>query len=207
MYDTHNALRIILNPVLSKRGLLSETDAKTCANSLLLTPRPEFDGMSIFQAVESKKYLVYVGTTKHLLCMEDLRWLTARGFHVAEGKTYLGGRNRPVLQWRVTNQDGDDELTPIKMKYARLTLGFKSIVVYSSGLRTNSCAVEDAMQRAIHEFGNPYRLHRQPAKGNKFDDKDSEDPNFLVDTFVTFAKASDVLGHVHDEHGEVVVVP
>ena len=115
----HNALRIILNPVLSKRGLLSETDAKTCANSLLLAPRPEFDGMSIFQAVESKKYLVYVGTTKQLLCMEDLRWLTARGFHVAEGKTYLGGRNRPVLQWRVTNQDGDDELTPIKMKYSR----------------------------------------------------------------------------------------
>ena len=198
---TENAAKILLNPILSKRGLLSVEDAKTTAESLLLAPRPEFNNMSIFRAVQSGEYLVYVGTTKQLLHMEDLRWLTARGFNLGEGRTYNGRKNVPVLQWR----DAGGKLTPVKMKYARETLGFKSILVYTSGLRTNSCAVEDAMQRAIHDFGNPYRLHRFVAMGNKFDNDDSLDPNFLVDTFVTFAKAS-VWGHRDAEHGEIVVV-
>ena len=94
-----------------------------CDHSLISENRLD----SIITKAEQGSVMFYIGYTKRLLHLEDLRWLTARGanqMHLSKGLatgSSSSRRNRPVLTW----EDGDN----ITMTQARDDLGFKSFVV------------------------------------------------------------------------------
>lgn len=123
-----------------------------------------------------------------------------RGAHIPETLSYQGQMNRPVIQW-----EKDGLLTTFTERQCREELGFRSLVVYNSGLRSNACAIESSLQRPIHDFECPCRLHRHVGMGDEFDSDKLTHPNFLVSTFFAYVKSS-VFEYVSPEHGNVWVV-
>jgi hypothetical protein len=141
------------------------------------------DNMTMREAIERKKFAMYIGTTKLAPKAEALRWMTKRGAQ-NQGVTrsghvvYKGQRNRPVL----VHFDG----TCITMKEAQEEFGAKSVITSSSRLRLNETSLEDALQTPIQpERLGLGRLHRNPTMGAKLAAKAAEemsDPDFLAKT-------------------------
>ena len=112
------------------------------------------------------------------------------------GNEYETG-NRPVLMWNNGLYMTSDEV--------REVLGFKSFVIRKYNLRRNATAVEEFIQRQIHDFGLPDRLHREIGRGKHKDDEDSERPDFFVDVYITFCK-KDILTKEYNRRRIIVIV-
>jgi hypothetical protein len=84
----------------------------------------------------------YIGTTVQAV-KEAYRWLLDRG------------QGTPVLTWAngITRREAIDQL------------GFKIAVLYKDPMQLNVTAVEAALQRGVHDFGLPVRLHRVVGSG------------------------------------------
>ena len=159
--------------------MLTEEEVTEKVNNILKTVC--IDGKYTLQeAIDSKKFAIYFGTTKNALKYEALKFLTTRGRSTRGDPT----RNTPILQ--IVNDEGNNR--SITEQTARDKLGAKSVEVYVGRLRSNACAVEDELQKRNKHLHYPYRLYREIAKGIKNDKEAVEDSNFICRTFVTYFK-------------------
>ena len=125
-----------------------------------------------------------------------------RGYRLSEHiNSTSPQQNRPVLQFL----QKDLSMKVITEKQARQELGFQSFVVFRDSLRLNASTVEDCMQKGLNNLKLGVRLHREVAKGQKAEEKDAADPDYLVKVFVTFADYS-IIGREFPGLGRVVVV-
>lgn len=123
---------------------------------------PQLGGQSLSDALSSKSWMIYFGTTCRALKKEGLRFLSARGRNVeAQRETRSKSVNRPVLKFA----DG----RTITWSRAMKELNGFSVVVDIRKLRLAACQLEDSLQTFAHGLGLPYRLHRALAKGRKND--------------------------------------
>ena len=158
---------------------LEEQEVKAAVTTILNDV--VIDGKYTLQeAIDSKKFAIYFGTTKNALKYEALKFLTTRGRSTRGDPT----RNTPILQ--IVNDEGNNR--SITEQTARDKLGAKSVEVYVGRLRSNACAVEDELQKRNKHLHYPYRLYREIAKGIKNDKEAVEDSNFICRTFVTYFK-------------------
>jgi hypothetical protein len=122
-----------------------------------------FQGSSLMDMLNDPESQItfYVGMTKRVLELEDLRFLTERGRN--SGRKYIKGikhaRNRPVL----LNANG----SVITRKNAvSQFLNFKSVVVFENPVMSNATAIEAALQTLFQKKKLGYeRLWRHVAKG------------------------------------------
>ena len=157
---------------------LSEEEVKAEVDKILNTVC--IDGHTLQEAITSRNYAIYFGTTKNQLDYEALKFLTTRGRPTRGGKTT---RNIPILQML----DDQGNQINITEKTARDQLGAKSFEVYVGRLRSNACDVEDELQKRNMDLHYPHRLYRHTAMGPKHD-KDASDPDFCCSAFVTYMK-------------------
>ncbi len=145
-------------------------------------------GEFLHALIHDESFSMYVGLTKRGLPEEDLRWLTARGFNLQEGRPYRGQRCRPVLLWN------DNESSEITMNQGRYYLGFLSEIVYESGVLLNASRVEDAIQTKFDDLPLGRKLWRCVAKGKSSDKKDATEPKEVYKVFITYStKVVDLL--------------
>ena len=144
-------------------------DAVALAQEIMESVGPNTQGVTVEEFLNinchTEPLSFYLGYTAQCLVDEALRWLTQRGASWADAdgnRVDDGSINRPVLLW----SDG----STITMTDAQTKLGFTFFEVYSSTLKINARAVENALQaRYQRTLPLGQRLWRSVDMGSKYD--------------------------------------
>ena len=127
-----------------------------------------YNGYSPEELLLQNKICIYIGKTKRLLHLEDMRWAIQRP------NKKLGGRDIPVI-----SKESGEMFTRTEMINI---LGAKSKIIFNNRLTYNARRFENACQLLIHHGGIPYRLHRGVSMGG-MNDLDQSDENYLASIF------------------------